>query len=478
MPMTDQLRRFLKRKFVRDTLALQIGKIGTTLLTLLSALLVARLLGTSAYGVWALAQSILSIALTLNLTGLNTSISIQLPMAVGARSAGEILNLLAVYVKVGLLWSAALTVVLFLAGPSLAGQAYAGESYVGLLAAWLSLTVLPDMLYNLFVMAIQSQRSMRTIAVIQNLNQLVLLLCTLVALLLSPTPEGMVASRVAYSIITALIALAFYNRLRQTYQPPYPPLIDIIRHIPRVPMRPYLGFGFLNALDKSVANLYTEIPLQFVGIVAGKTAAGYLELAFKALSIPATFTSALFENIQAVVPQAIGRGDYRRLRQNFLRVVLALLIGGSLFYALFALTVPVFIPILFQSHWTPAIPVVITLAVYGAVTTVGGVFGPLYRGLNLMPSAITAKVIALLVLIPGWLALQNLDTLNHIWQAAHLLTPQPAIAQHGAIIGAWMINALLAISILLTAAVSLPVLRQRAAQSPPPAELPVKYTAQ
>jgi len=81
----DRLRAFFNRKFVRDTLILQVGKVGMTASTFLSALLVARLMGAADYGIWALAQSVLSIAQTFNLTGLNTSLSTQLPMAVGAK---------------------------------------------------------------------------------------------------------------------------------------------------------------------------------------------------------------------------------------------------------------------------------------------------------------------------------------------------------------------------------------------------------
>ncbi len=464
MVTPDRLRAFLNRKFVRDTLILQVGKVGLTLFTFLSALLVARLMGAGDYGIWALAQSVLSIAQAFNLTGLNTSISTQLPMAVGAKDEPEILNLLAVFVKVALIWGLGITSVLMLVGPLLTGLAYKGDTHIGLLAAFLSLTVLPDMIYGLITTTLQSQRAMRRLVILTNLNQLVLLICTLVALVISATPESMVISRVTYSTLTLFMALWFYQHYRNEYTVPYPPVSSVIRQIGRVATRPYLGFGFLNAVDKNIANLYTEIPLQIVGIYAGKTAAGYLELGFKALTIPATFASALFDNIQAVVPQAIGRGDFVQLRRNFLRVLTALALGAIAFYALFVVFVPLIIPLIFSRQWIPAIPVVTTLAVYGVVLTVGGIFGPLYRGLRLMRPIIMIKVLTLVaILVPGLLILQQNASLGSIWNLLNNISPIIAIqSQSGAVIGAWIVNGLLFISALLTAFVALPALRRKA----------------
>jgi O-antigen/teichoic acid export membrane protein len=119
----NRIRGFLQRKFVRDTLALQIGKLGTTGLTILSSLLVARLLGTEPYGAWALAQSFFSIWQTLNLTGVSMSANTQLAMAVGAKNTSEILNVSAFYVQISTVWAVFISGALALIGPLLAGMA-------------------------------------------------------------------------------------------------------------------------------------------------------------------------------------------------------------------------------------------------------------------------------------------------------------------------------------------------------------------
>ncbi len=457
----SHLRSLFRNKFVRDTLALQIGKIGVTASTLLAALLVARLLGVQAYGVWALAQSLFSIAQVFDLSGITTSTSTTLPMAVGAKDEKRILDLLAVYVKVMAVWAVILVVGLVIAGPGIAAASY-GDSRAGVLAAALALAVLPDALYNLVITTLQGQRAMTLLAAFQNINQFTLLVCTAGALAISPTPEGMVGARLVYSVTTMTMALWLYERQRRRYEVPYPAMGQVARRALRISPRPFLGFGLMNALDKKVANLYTEIPLQLVGIYAGTAAAGYLEVGFKALSIPALLSSALFDNLQAVVPQAVGRGEYARLRHDLLRIVVGMATASAVFYSIFALLVPVFVPMLFGADWAVAVPVVVTLAVYGAVTMVGGIFGPLYRALNLMRPILAIKVGALLVIVPGLWLLMQISAVEAAWQVNGLLAPTIALLeQNGAVVGAWIVNGLMIVSVGLTVVVSLSALRKR-----------------
>src|SRR5690606_33775546 len=104
--------------------------------------------------------------------------------------------------------------------------------------------------------------------------------------------------------------------------------------------------------------------------------------------------------------------------------------------------------LVYGERWLPAVPFVAVLAIYGAVTTVGSVFGPLYRALELVWAAIVIKLVALAVgFVPGLLlAYSTSDGLG----------------------GAWMINLLFVLSVSLTALVVLRALesKRQAAQKP------------
>jgi O-antigen/teichoic acid export membrane protein len=220
-------------------------------------------------------------------------------------------------------------------------------------------------------------------------------------------------------------------------------VLAVLRRALSVSYRPYWRYGLESALDKNIATLFIHIPLQLVGILAGPAAASYIQLGLRGIQRTSFFTSAVFENIQAVVPQAVGRRDYQRLWANFTRVVAVLGLAGLVFYGLVILIAPLLLVPIFGEEWEPILPLLPAFAIYGLATTVGGVFGPLYRAFDLMREALSTKIITLLVMIPvgTWL-----------------------IQQSGALGGVWMLNGLFVLSVLLTAGFTLPVLRRRAQQ--------------
>jgi O-antigen/teichoic acid export membrane protein len=457
-------RRFLQRKFVRDALALQVSKLFSVGISFVSSVVIARLMGPSAYGEWALVASFVAIWQSFNLTGIGPSTVTRLSAAVGAQDADESLNLMAFYIKIAALWGITCFTFLALFGTPLASRLYSHEvtllslpllpvtftipePLIGTLAAIYTLVLIPDAIYNLVVIALQSRRSMRIAAVLENVNLIMLAVCVVAALIINPTAIGMLAGRLIYSYTTAFLSLWLYRRERTTGILPYPAFNAIIARARTVPIRPYWRFGFAIALDKNISNFFVQMPLQLVGILAGKEAAGYLQLAFRAMQLPNTLTSAIFDNMQTVVPQAIGRRDYANLWGNFNRVIGVLAVGAVGFYGLLVILIlmigaPV-AAFLYGNDWLPAVPLLPVLAVYGAVTMVGGVFGPLYRALRLMRAAILVKIVALIIGIVVAIVL---------------------IQQMNALGGAWTVSITFTLSILLTALVTLPVLRQRAAE--------------
>jgi O-antigen/teichoic acid export membrane protein len=439
------IRSLLSRKFVQDTLALQIGKITQIALSLISSVVVWRVMGPEAFGVFALAQSFLVVWQSLDLTGVGTSTGVRLAIAIGAGDAGEILDLMAFYVKVSVAVNVGLALLIRLLGTQVA-SAMQNEERIAGLAFWLAVAFIADGLYNLVIIALQSRRSMRTLALMQNLNQLVLTVSLIAAVLISPTPESLVLGRLVYSYATLALALLAYTRVRTQGQLPYPTLRAIAARARTVSVRPYWRFGVANAIDKNLASLFVQLPVQIVGIFAGTLAVGYLNLALTGIAQSSVLTSAVFDNMQAVVPQAVGRGDYAALWRNFMRVLLVLALGAVVVYGALVLLAPLVIPPVLGAEWIPAIPVLTTLAIYGAITTVGGIFGPLYRAFSMMrPMIIMRVVVLVLVLTVGALALAG-----------------SADAQTEAVAGAWMINGLFVLSVVATAALTLPGLRKKA----------------
>lgn len=462
--MITRLRQLFSRKFVQDTLILQVGKIGMVALSLLSSVLVWRLMGPQEYGIYVLAQSFLVIWMTLDFTGLGMSTSTRLAIAIGKRDESLILDYLAFHVQVSLAVRVLMVVMIALVGGAATALLY-GNSQIGVLAMWLAVGGVADALYGLVIISLQTRRLMRSLVLLQNVNQFTLTALLITAVLISPTPESLIAARVIYSFATMLFALYFYQRRRTGGQVSYPPLRAIFARARTVSPRPYWRFGVANAIDKNISELFLQIPVQLVGVFSGARAVGYLTLAVSGITQASILTSAVFENMQAVVPQLVGRGDYKTLRRNFGRVLLVMALGGVLFYGAVALVAPLIIPPILGAKWLPAVPPLVVLTIYGAVSAVGGNFGPLYRAFGQMRESIVAKLVALVLVLPVGIILLQRVAAGHAftgWLGVELIPPDLSGAGVSALVGALMIDALFVISVALSALITLPELKKRA----------------
>ena len=440
--MRTRLTQFFQRKFVRDTLTLQAGKVGVLTMSLAASVIVPVVMGPAVYGQWQLVVSLYGTWQFLNLTGVIVSAQTRLAAAVGADNADEVLNILGVSVRLTLLYCALSTLLLWaVAGLTpVAGWLYDGDSSIIWLAVLLTLTQPTELLYQLVIVTFSSRRQMSHVAAMQNANQFIFVGATIIAVLIRPRPATLVAARLIYSLLTLSIILVVYQRTRAHTQLTYPSLMTVVRAVPTASSSGYWRFGVTNALDKNTGNLFAYLPVQMAGAVAGDAAAGYVGLALNALRQQTFFTASILDNLQAVVPQSVGRGDYARLWRNFSRVLLVLAVGSVVFYGGFALVAPYVVPLLGED-WLPVIPLLQVLALYGAIVTVGGVFGPLYRAFDFVRGALLAKAVALVVGLPaGW------------W----------LVGQYGDIGAAWLTNILYGLSVVLTVALTLPELRRRA----------------
>lgn len=441
--MIERLGGLFRRKFVRDTLTLQIGKVGVLLVTVAASVVVPRLLGPTDYGTWQLIVSLYGMWQVLNLTGQGPTAQTRLAAAVGAKDSAQVLSVLAFYVQITLLYCALSSLLLLAFSYSpVVGWLYDGDRTIVLLAVLLSLTQPTELIYQLLVTTFSSRRQMRHVALLQNANQLVLMGTTVIAVIIWRTPAAVVLSRLVYSPLTLLMVFVLYQRTRLNPTLDYPGLGTVFRAaFSGWHLRAHWRFGLANALDKNVARLFTTVPVQMVGAVAGREAAGFLGLAMSALNQGAFFMSSVLENLQAVVPQSVGRGDYVRLRQNLGRVILALAVGSGAFYVVFALAAPIAVPILYGVEWLPAVPLIQVMGIYGVAVALGGLFAPLYRVFEQVRTAFLIKLAILLVMVPVGYGL---------------------VRAYGALGGVWMLNLLMIGSGILMGLLTLPELRARA----------------
>lgn len=435
----------------------------------LSSVIVWRVMQPQAFGVYALAESFYALWTTLDLTGVGAAFNTRVGIAIGQRNQSAILDLMAMSVKISLMMGIFLLSLVIIFGGAIAERLH-GSALIGQLATGLGLAAIADGQYSLFMNSLSARRYMRSVAVMSNVNQILLTVTTIGAALIQQTPESLLIGRLIYSYSTLGLAWWMYRasrayELRQTESKfLFPSIGEVYRRVFSVPIHGHWRFGFANALDKNLGALFIQIPMQIVGSVGGASAASYLSLAHSGIIQGGVLGAAIFENMQAVIPQAVGRGDFVALRRNFLRVIVVLSIGGLALYGAMALVAPFLIPPILGAKWSGAIAPLIVLSIYGAITTAGGVFGPLYRAFNRMGIALLSKLIALLIMLPIGLRLIDIlsqtATLNNFWGAGQRV--HDTLEANGAAIGgAWMINGLFFISVGITGVMMLRELHHR-----------------
>ncbi|MBW4437198.1 MAG: oligosaccharide flippase family protein [Pleurocapsa minor GSE-CHR-MK-17-07R] len=443
--MRARLNRLLNRKFVRDTLVLQVAKIGVLAISLVSTVVTTRLLGPAEYGLFGLADALVVILTLINISGAFAVTATRLPVAIGARDEREALRVLAYGMQSGLGINLLIVLILAVFGGPLA-LALQGRADIGSMAAVLALALPADSVYTQLLHALQARRSMTLVSRLHVANQAILSAFMILTALTFGSAAGLVLARVAYSWLTMAMIALVYTRTRADDGFVLPRLRDIFRQIPRQSPRPYWRFGVANAIDKNISNTAPSILIQLVGAMGGVQAAGYLSLGMRVLSQLSVLTASVLENLNAAVPQAVGRGDFAGLQRNFARLLAA--VGGAslVLYAALALVGAPLLPLLFGEDWRPVVPVVTVLSLYGVITAIGGNFGVLYRVFEQMRGAIAIKLVALAIAATATIA----------WLSSG------GDAQHAAVAGAAGMVLLFGISVSGTAWMTLTALRRRA----------------
>ncbi|MBN1965880.1 MAG: oligosaccharide flippase family protein [Anaerolineae bacterium] len=423
---TARVQKLFKSKFVRDTLVLQAGKLVLFVVSVATFVIVFRELGAEQYGIYQLAINLHGIILTFNILGYGQSTITQMAEAVGAQDRDEVRNLMGFFMQMALLVGV-LSFGVSLFAPAFS-QAANDNSYIGELTRLYAVMIFMRPIFNLTLIALQSIRAMAAYSYLENAANLIESGLKIGAALLGWGALGIIVAYVVAYAIKAVLSLAVYVYYQRRRPEILPPVSDVLGKIGRVSVRPYMGFGVSVALDKNLAGLYTSLPLQFVGMWAGEAAAGFLSLAIKALSYPALFFTGVLTNLEVRFPADVGAGDFVRLQDNMRRVLRWTVPIAVLGYGAFAIFAPLLVPIL-DEEAIPAIDVVRVLCLYGAITGIGGIFGPLYRTLRLVRVNMVIKIVSLLA-----------AALPAFWLIQHA----------GAIGGAWTVNLIYGLSVALT----------------------------
>ncbi len=398
--MLNQLIDLLRRKFVRDTLALQIGDGVNLLVNVAVSVILARMLGPSGYGVYALILSLVGILTLTGDLGVMPATITQLAEALAAKDRASAAEYCGYFVKLSLITALGVSVIGLGAGP-LISQALYGRAEIGFLAGLLLVDQLIGLPRNLIQAAWEASRRMTWCAALEVCRGIMRLGLIGLFLALGFGVRGVVAAELAGALILSAAAWPLFSHLSREPEAAFPSWAETWAQARAVSLKKHFTFGFKILLDRNVTRFLSSIPFVILGRYAATAEVGFLRLAFAAINVPLSLLNAVSRNLAARLPQLRARGDEAVFWRVYFQSALA---GGVLSLAasgFFALLARWMVKIVYGAEYLPAVPYIYVMAAGAALSGFFAGVGPLYRTLRRMGVLLAANLSQLAIYLPA-----------------------------------------------------------------------------
>jgi O-antigen/teichoic acid export membrane protein len=248
-----------QRRFVRDTLVLQISTFVTGGSYLITSVLTKRYLGMDDLGRWNAARAIFMFAYFLVTAGVVSAAIARYSAAVGRGDRPACVNALASMLKLGLVASVCVIALAFAFAPRFAAYKY-DDADVGHFAALLCVSGLFEVVRGLAVVVLQGTRQMRAYSWFDVTSSLLRLGLVYGALESGWGVPGVVWAFLVHMALAGALALSFYRRA-QRGDPKLapPPLREVFAAVPRSSVGHIFGISYLMALNKGINILLPQL---------------------------------------------------------------------------------------------------------------------------------------------------------------------------------------------------------------------------
>jgi O-antigen/teichoic acid export membrane protein len=408
--------------FAKKGLILQIGSLGGTLVQAAANVMLARWLGPSEYGSYAIAFSLAGIASIVLGAGAFDALAARMSRAWHQRDNREIDRLmlfLSSFVWVTALLGVMVGVLLPLIAEHLYGLASLGHSAVLLVCgAIVSTTVLSHLL-----LVAQVSDRISALSFITLLDQVVRFGLSLLFVRQGMGVAGACFGQFLGALVVAGICVPIWRRMCLRSQ-----------DIPHPASMFRLSFGVLRSelglhtawvmADRNLAMLYSALPVALMGMYALSTDVSYFKISFGYLSLALSVLgpiSTLLNTELGKIPPA----DTSRLEREFIRATwLGIFVSCLVTLGALLVSRPVF-ALLYGGAYDEALPYVWGFIIHGGLFGIGVALGPMWRALERVKVSIVINVVTLGIGVPlGIIAMRTW----HVWGGVAAVTLWYAIS--------------------------------------------------
>ena len=280
----QMITRLLRVRFAQDILTLQAGRTVMYVFELIGSVIVARMLGREAFGVYTVAVSLReTFGFTYSL-GQNQATRIFLSEAYGKRDRSAMQTVYRYFIFVATT-AVGIQVILAVASPSIAMHLYQ-DTTIGRLAVLAFVANIASSYHAITMITLQTLRKVKLMTILQNIAIALQVLLIAIFLFMGFEAPGILIAIFLGNIIMQVVHLVVLYRVRQTEES-LPGIRESVIHGGSI--REFIKHGFWIALHKNLSGYLLPSTLLVMSFFTPRGTVGVAKIAFKMAQVPKNF---------------------------------------------------------------------------------------------------------------------------------------------------------------------------------------------
>jgi O-antigen/teichoic acid export membrane protein len=374
--LLQKAKAFSALPFVRGVATFQIGGIVMMGVGLVSSVLYARLLGVSVFGLYAVIRAFVGLLTIATSYGQETAAATFLAEAMGRKDLEKARTVLRYYAQATAI-SAVVFVILFLVSPIIAHSTQSNP-LIGQYARILLINTLLQSPNVLLFMALQLQRRIKAVTIIENTIDILQLILSIVLILQGWGIWGVLVGTTAISALATPFLLLMYDRSARAQG--LPQAGEILGSLFKRGTGDYFVQGFWIALDQNIGkNLYPNLFYMVLNATTTLQTVGVFRIGFRLASLPGTFIMPSITRMTTYAIPKIATIDRKNLLKVCRKVIVVAVGVSALATVGAAIVVPPLIPFVYGVSFTNAIPTFLALLPINIIASTHVISVPLLR---------------------------------------------------------------------------------------------------
>jgi len=395
--MKEKIKNLIQNNFVKDTFILQIGTFISTCLSFIGSIAFARYLGPENYGQYALIFAFTGLVGVFMQWGADIATLTLLAEAWIKGDKEEIKKLIIFFIKISLITTATVGLIVLIFAPLITQHLYQNP-VIGNLARWVLLAIIIRFWFSFLIILLQASRKIKQLTLIENINKVIYILFPIALMLIVGNLSGIVWGHFLSAAIFFIFSIYFYRLIyKKTHL--LPSLREILAGLKTVSIRQYLKFGFSIAIDKNLVNLYTFLPITFLGMFATTAEVGFFKIAFSYIGLSLMFLKPITRLLAVQLPQSKTR-SLKILKKHFYKTTLYSTLGILIILIPMLFLSKYLVEIFYGIKYLPAVNIIYSIWPYALISALGVGLGALYRTLNKVKISIIINLINILIGLP------------------------------------------------------------------------------